>query len=74
MITRRQAMTVVALATVASATARGQSTTFGLLTQPVPPKLKFDLRAFASYTFELDGKALTVTPEELMAGLMERKA
>lgn len=65
-MTRRGVLAALA-ATVAAMTANigGQAR----YVRPEPSALRFDLRAFRSYTFTLDGESVTLTPEEMLAAI-----
>ena len=72
-MTRRQVILASALVTGALVDPNAQSGGLGKHWKWHPGTLTFDLRVYTKYIFMLDGKTVSFTPEEVMAGLAEGK-
>ena len=71
-MTRRAAIIASALLTGAlTAETKAQGGGWGKDWEWHPGSLIFDLRTYTQYTFRLDDRTLTFTPEQVMAALAE---
>ncbi len=68
-MTRRRAVIAIGLVAAALTEKVDAQKTAGVFKMPEPMNLMFNLRAYKSYEFTLDGERLAFTPEEIFKAL-----